>query len=75
MFSKFINYLSRIIVIIVGIVLVTGILNPRGSEDTSMMTVIGVVCILFGIYRIVTYHTQLKRYNFNLSNRNEDEEE
>ncbi len=67
-----INYIIRALVIAVGIVLVSGVLTPPGGDNT-MFTIMGIVVILFGIYRILTYYSGLKRYNFELK-RSENEE-
>lgn len=47
--------------LIVGIVLVTGVLFPN-SPDRFMTQVMGAVFILWGIYRIIIYRNNLKRY-------------
>ncbi len=69
-----INYIIRSLVLLVGIVLVSGALNPPDSDNT-MYTVLGIVVILFAIYRLISYHTALKRYNFVKKGDNEDEED
>ncbi len=61
MTSKIINYGARTLIIIVGILLVTGYLDPPGYADTTFIRVLGAVAILFGIYRIVIYYSQIKR--------------
>jgi hypothetical protein len=58
-------------IIIIGLLFLTGWIIPEGTPDLAMFRVMGAVFILFGIYRLVTYHTQLKRYDF--SRKDDDE--
>lgn len=60
-FSKIINYGVRAIIILIGILLLSGIIDPP-EQDTSFIRIMGVIFILFGLYRIIIYHSQLKRY-------------
>lgn len=61
MFLDIVNYTVRSIVLIIGILLASGVLLPPGPE-TDMFRVMGIVLILFGVYRIVLYHFHRKRY-------------
>jgi len=60
-YLKILNYTIRIIIIILGIMLTAGWLAPQEGDGT-MFRVMGIIFILFGIYRVVTFHTQSKRY-------------
>lgn len=68
------NYVVRSLVIVVGIALVSGLLSPP-NEDNTMFAIMGIVIILFGIYRVVSYYNGLKRYNFELKRSEIDEED
>jgi len=73
MFSKFVNYSVRILMIILGIAfIIYGILYKNELHDSTLIIVIGIVVTLFGVYRLIMYRTQLERYNFNI---NEDDNE
>lgn len=73
MFSKFINYSVRILMIIMGIAFIFyGILYKNELQDSTLVIVMGIVVTLFGVYRLIMYRTQLERYNFNI---NEDDNE
>lgn len=63
MINDIINYSIRIIIILLGIVFVSGYLMPEGSDPT-MMRVFGVIFVLFGIYRLLLYRANKKRYNY-----------
>lgn len=71
MLMHIINYIVRIMIMLIGVILAFGLYIPR-SQDNTMMRVLGVVLILWGIYRIVTYRT---RYNQMLRQQNEDNED
>ncbi len=72
MIAQIINYSIRILIIIIGILLISGILSSPEWDD-SFLRIMGVVFILFGIYRVIIYRSQVKRYNF--SREEEDENE
>lgn len=75
MFSKFVNYAVRILMIALGLALITwGIVFKEHLQDSTLVIVMGIVVTLFGVYRLVMYKIQLERYNFNL-NDDEDEDE
>lgn len=63
MISKILNYGIRILIILLGISFLSGIFNPLpDGYDKSVLRVFGVVFILFGIYRIVSYRSATSRY-------------
>lgn len=73
MFSKFVNYSVRILMIILGIAfIIYGILYKNELHDSTLIIVMGIVVTLFGVYRLIMFRTQLERYNFNI---NEDDNE
>ncbi len=73
MFSKFVNYSVRILMITLGIAfIVYSILFKNELHDSTLVIVMGIVVTLFGVYRLIMYRTQLERYNFNI---NEDDNE
>ena len=62
MINDIINYGIRILIILIGLLFVSGILMPEDS-DPKMMRVFGVVFVLFGFYRLALYRAKKKRYN------------
>lgn len=74
MFLHIINYTVRGMIILLGVLLLSGIINV-GSADSTFLKVMGVVFILFGIYRISIYRMQSKKYNFSISEEDNDENE
>ena len=60
MLMHVINYLVRILIMVIGIVFATGIFTPK-SQDSSMMRVMGVVLILWGFYRLLTYRARVRQ--------------
>jgi hypothetical protein len=71
MFVNIINYIIRIFFIIFGFILATGIFPPAESGEREMFQVLGVVFIIWGLYRSITFYTYSKRYRKDIS----DEEE
>lgn len=72
MLTHIINYSIRLLIIIIGVLLVSGLLsNP--TWDSSFLRIMGIIFILFGVYRIVIYYSQVKRYNFDSKEGEEDE--
>jgi hypothetical protein len=63
-----INYTIRAMVVIIGILLLSGVLIPP-NVDNTLYRVMGIIFTLFGIYRITTYYSQLKKMR-----REEDDE-
>lgn len=73
MLAHIINYSIRFLIIIIGILLVSGLLsNP--TWDTTFLRIMGIIFILFGVYRIIIYYSQVKRYNFDSQEDENDEE-
>lgn len=58
MIMNILNYVVRIAIIIVGILLLSGIVMPPNT-DATMVKVMGGILILWGIFRIVTYRTKM----------------
>ncbi|MFP4527076.1 MAG: hypothetical protein ACLFQX_00885 [Candidatus Kapaibacterium sp.] len=71
MFLKIINYTVRGMIVVIGILLVSGVLMPEGADDT-LIRVMGVIFILFGAYRIAMFRSQQQRY---LSYEEEEDED
>jgi hypothetical protein len=70
---KIINYGVRIGIIIIGILFLFGVIkSPNG--DNTLYTVLGIVFILFGIYRIALYRMKTKQYEFLRSEAENDDE-
>lgn len=64
-FMKVLNYSIRGLVVLIGIGFVSGILIPEtAGVNDQMFRIMGIVFILFGIYRLVTYYSQQKRYEY-----------
>jgi len=59
-----INYIVKIMIIIIGLILISGII-PITNEDTTLFRIMGGVFILFGVYRLAIYKMKYKEYNFN----------
>ena len=57
---RVLNYAIRGLTIVIGIILLSGGISSQ-YYDESVSRVLGVVLILFGIYRIVLYHFQQQR--------------
>lgn len=49
-------------IVILGLLIITSTIFEQ--MDTQMRIVFGVVFILFGIYRLIMYYTQERRYKF-----------
>ncbi|TAL69699.1 MAG: hypothetical protein EPN82_03525 [Bacteroidetes bacterium] len=63
MFSKILNYGIRILIIIIGILMVTGIIYVPDSQNNSIIRIFGVIFILFGALRIYMYYSSTRRYS------------
>ncbi|MDA3843478.1 MAG: hypothetical protein PF588_03800 [Candidatus Kapabacteria bacterium] len=74
MLLKIINYTVRSIFIVIGIVMLTGLVELPPQYDGSFAVIVGIVFILFGIYRIIIYKSQSKRYNFDVETQEDNEE-
>ncbi len=59
-FALILNYAARGMVILVGILWVSGLI-PAVNYDTNLK-MFGVVFILFGFYRVATFYTQQMEY-------------
>ncbi len=62
-----INYIIRALILILGVILLLGLIKIPNS-DPYIMKVMGVIFILWGIFRIITYNIKLKQ------NKQNDEE-
>lgn len=58
----FVNYLVKILTILLGLVFLTGLFLPKAMQQEPMFKFLGAVLIAWGIYRTILYRTQLKRY-------------
>ena len=67
-----VNYIVKIVIIIIGIIFISGII-PAPNGDTTLFRVMGVVFILFGVHRIVTYKLKYKMYNSNEEEEKDDD--
>jgi|APTNR8051073442_1049403.scaffolds.fasta_scaffold15937_3 hypothetical protein len=62
MINDIINYGIRILIILLGLVFVSGYFMPEDSDPT-MMRVFGIIFVLFGFYRLALYRANKKRYS------------
>lgn len=62
MISDVINYGIRILIILLGLLFVSGYFMPEDSDPT-MMRVFGAIFVLFGFYRLALYRANKKRYS------------
>ena len=60
--NKILNYTVRILLIIVGLSLLTGLLKPNYATEDQIyvMKIMGIIVTLFGIYRLVIYRTKYR---------------
>jgi uncharacterized membrane protein HdeD (DUF308 family) len=58
MVMHIVNYLVRILIILIGVVL---LIYPPRNQDSSFMAIMGIVLILWGIFRIITYRMKAKQ--------------
>ena len=76
MFSKIVNYGIRIIMILLGVgMIIAGVFYSDRFNDSTLITVMGVIVMLFGIYRLSMYKIQTERYQFNNEGEDDDENE
>ena len=61
---KIVNYIIRILIIVIGIIFVSGLIVPADG-DVTRFRVMGVIFILFGFYRVAMYRMKSKQYDFN----------
>ncbi len=60
MYSNLLNYGIRLVMILMGALMVFGVFtSPR--QDPALMRMMGIVLILFGVYRMAMYHTKQQR--------------
>ncbi len=57
-----INYIVKIITILIGIIFLTGLFLPDRFAAEPMMKVLGIILIVWGVYRTIVYRIQLRRY-------------
>lgn len=67
-----VNYAIKICIILIGILLLFGVFTPKNG-DTTFTNVMGVIFILFGIYRIILYRMKTQQYDFSPDSDNENE--
>lgn len=56
----FVNVVIRLLVVITGILIITGI-PPFDAVDTPLREIFGAVVVLFGIYRLLIYSFVVRR--------------
>lgn len=71
MLMHIINYTVRAIILLLGILMVSGVFSSEQWDDT-FLKVMGVVFILFGIYRIVLYINQTKKFKYYVEDDDEE---
>jgi len=57
-----VNYLVKILTVFLGVVMLTGLFMPDKLSNEPMMSVLGIILIVWGVYRIFVYRIQLRRY-------------
>lgn len=65
MLQIIVNYAVRALIVIIGIIFVSGILNQFfsfRSDIQPLIPIMGIIFILWGVYRLITYHSNLRRY-------------
>ena len=56
-----VGYILGSIMIVVGILILTGVLQLQRELDPSLTTIFGIVIILYGFYRIAIVDTKRRR--------------
>lgn len=77
MVMHIINYAIRGFIFVLGIILLSGILPVAQSGDL-MLRGIGLIMILFGALRVITYYQATHRFrakDYSVDNTDEDSEE
>ena len=69
MLLKIVNYCIKILIVLLGVLLASGVLFPS-YPDKLLIRAMGVLFIFWGVYRIIVYTMNLKKYR-----RDENEEE
>lgn len=67
-----INYTVRMLIVIMGIIIASGLFLPQNADPT-LFRLTGIILIVWGIFRIVTYRRKLKRYLKELEDDENDE--
>jgi len=67
---RILNYLVRGLIVVIGILLLSGIL--LGELETQFRIMIGIIFVLFGSYRLAILYSQERRYKF--MDRQDDDE-
>lgn len=62
MILRIINYAVRILIVVIGILLLSGLI--LSEIEPQFRITVGIVFTLFGLYRISLLYTQEKRYKF-----------
>ena len=57
-----INYIVKIFTIIIGLIFLTGLFLPDRLAAEPMMKVLGIILIVWGVYRTIVYRIQLRRF-------------
>lgn len=70
MILVYVNYFFRLLIIAFGLFLLLGNSMPQ-SKNLADFKILGVIITLFGIYRLVMYHINLKKRKYEY----EDDEE
>lgn len=60
---KVINYSFRGLILVLGVLFLTGLVEFTGNRDYDL--VMGIIFVMFGLYRLLTYHSQQKRHYYN----------
>lgn len=79
MTSPLLNYIFRSVFIIVGLLILTGVLEvaPYDNAEANQNVRIagGLILVLFGIYRIALYRIKSKRFDFAAENDEYEDDE
>jgi len=62
MVKKILNYSIKFLIIILGILMVSGYAFPY-YPDQVMMKMFGAILIIWGIYRLIRYRKALKKFS------------
>lgn len=76
MFSKIFNIGIRVVMILLGAaMIIAGLFFSDRLNDSTLITVMGVIVMLFGIYRLSMYWIHADRYQFDNDEEDEDEKD
>jgi uncharacterized membrane protein len=56
--AYYINFFTSVVVFTIGLLILAGILYPQG--DNSMITVFGVVLMVYGVYRFINTFSKIR---------------